>query len=168
MEKLQKFIDKHGVKAKLIEKSSTQETLKAHEALQELGYQIQPGQMIKALVCVPIENGSYAKNKAVLAMVSANDRLNLKALAELLGFGRIMVADQKTAETLSGYPRGGTPPIGHDNKMAVVSDDELFSQPILYGGGGDTNHVIEITPQEIKRIIEDVEKSKFIVTKICG
>lgn len=165
MEKLQSFIDKHGVKAKLIEKSSTEETLKAHEALQKLDYQVQLGQMIKALVCVPLENGNYAKDKAVLAMVSANDRLNLKALAELLGFGRVMVADQKTAETLSGYPRGGTPPIGHDNKITVISDDKLFSQPILYGGGGDTNHVIEITPSEIKRVT-DAEGCRFIVVKI--
>ena len=99
-------------------------------------------------------------------MVAGPDRLDLKALAVLIGCERVMVADQTTAEGLSGYPRGGTPPIGHDHAMTIVVDDALFSKAVLYGGGGSTDRVIKITPAEIKRVAEEISKTNFLVAKI--
>jgi len=163
--KLQSFIDAHGVSAKLIEKGSSEATMMAHELLKSQGYDVKPDQMIKALVCIPLEGKEFLKDKAILAMVSGPSKLDLKRLAAIFGHERIIIADQQTAESLSGYPRGGTPPIGHETKLRVVMDSVLFGQEMLYGGGGETTKIIQITPTEIKRALE-AEGEEFRVADI--
>ncbi len=166
MNKLQGFIEQNKVQCRLIEKPSTQQTLKAHEALQGLGYKVGPDQMIKALVCIPVLGGKYRADKALLVMVSGMHRLSMEKLQKATGFEKIVIADQKTAENLSGYPRGGTPPIAHNAKLTVVMDEELAKQSTLYGGGGTTECVLEIAPPEISRVITDVQKTEFIIANI--
>src|SRR3989338_1642193 len=130
-DKLSAFIEAHGVDAELIPKPSTQQTLKAHEALVA---------------------EHFAEEKAVLALIAGTDKLNLAALSKVLGCERVIIADQATAERLSGYPRGGTPPIVHDRPLQVVIDDALYSKPVLYGGGGSTDMVMKNNPSEIKHL----------------
>jgi len=166
MNKLRGFIERNDVQCRLLEKPTTHETLKAHEALKFLGYALAPSQMIKALVCVPLVDGKYRTDKAILAMVSGMHRLSIEKLQLATGYEKIMIADQKTAEKLSGYPRGGTPPIAHDEKMTIVIDEELARQSTLYGGGGTTECILEITPQEMSRVIKDVQNAEFIITSI--
>ena len=165
-DKLSSFIEAHGVDAALIAKPSTQQTLKAHEALVALGYNVDASQMIKALVCVPVFAEHFAEENAVLALIAGTDKLNLAALSKVLGCERVIIADQATAERLSGYPRGGTPPIVHDRPLQVIVDDALYAKPVLYGGGGSTEMVLKITPAEIKRVTEEIEKAKFAVARI--
>jgi prolyl-tRNA editing enzyme YbaK/EbsC (Cys-tRNA(Pro) deacylase) len=166
MNKLQDFIESNNVKCRLVQKPSTRETLKAHEALKLLGYTVVPEQMIKALVCVPVLEGKYRTDKALLAMVSGAHRLSIDNLQKTTGYEKIVVADQNTAEKLSGYPRGGTPPIGHDTKMTIVIDEDLAKHSMLYGGGGTTEFVLEITPLEISRVIKEVENTGVIIGQI--
>ncbi len=166
MDKLMAFIEANKVQCKLLQKSSTQETLKAHEALRLLGYAVEPDQMIKALVCIPVVDGKYQTDKALLAMVSGVHRLSLEKLQKAVGYEKIVIADQKTAEKLSGYPRGGTPPIAHEAKLTVVMDEHLAKQQMLYGGGGTTEYVLEITPSEIMRTVKDIQKSDVVVATI--
>lgn len=166
MSKLSELIEKNHVSAELIAKPSTEQTLKAHEALLSLGHQVEASQMIKALVCVPVIEGRFTEEKAVLALLAGPDKLDLNALSKTVGCERIIIADQSTAERLSGYPRGGTPPVFHDHPMPLVVDDALYSKPVLYGGGGSTETVLKITPAEIKRVTEEIEKAKFLVARI--
>ncbi|MDO8339625.1 MAG: YbaK/EbsC family protein [Candidatus Burarchaeum sp.] len=166
MNKIKRFIESNNVQCKLLEKPSTQETLKAHEVLKRLGYNVEPDQMIKALVCVPVVDEKYRTDNALLVMVSGVHRLSIKKLQRITGYKKIVIADQKTAEKLSGYPRGGTPPIAHDAKLTVVMDDELAKQSSLYGGGGTTECVLEITPPEISRVIKEIQKTEFIIADI--
>jgi len=152
MPSLEDFIRGKNVSAELIEKGSSQETLKAHELLRAQGINVEAGQMIKALVCIPLEGKEYRKDRAVLAMVAGPDKLDLAKLAKAAGCERIMIADPATAESLSGYPRGGTPPFGHAEKLRIILDATLGKNEVLFGGGGETTKVIRITPQEIRRI----------------
>jgi prolyl-tRNA editing enzyme YbaK/EbsC (Cys-tRNA(Pro) deacylase) len=149
-----------------VQKPSTQETLKAHEALRLLGYKLEPEQMIKSLVCIPVVEGRYKIDKALLAMISGADRLSMGKLQNAAGYEKIVIADQKTAEKLSGYPRGGTPPIGHDAKLTVVMDENLSKQSVLYGGGGTTEHILEITPLEIMRVIREIQNTELVIASI--
>jgi len=151
-EKLARFISENRVDALLIEKGSSEQTLKAHELLKAKGYDVSAAQMIKALVCIPVENEKYLIEKAILAMISGADKLDLVKLAAATGSSKVVIADQVTAEGLSGYPRGGTPPIGHAHPLRVVMDSNLAKQSVLFGGGGETTKVIQITPAEIKRV----------------
>lgn len=150
---LDEFIKANNVDATLIEKGSTEQTLKAHELLKGMGFEVTAQQMIKALVCIPVEGDKYAVEKAILAMVSGADKLDLAKIAAATSSAKVVIADQVTAESLSGYPRGGTPPIAHAAKLRVVIDASLASQPVLFGGGGETTRVIRITPAEIKRVV---------------
>jgi len=149
--KLEEFIRVSEVDALLIEKGESQRTLHAHELLKGLGFDVKPQQMIKALVCIPVVNGFPLIDRAVLAMVAGCDRLDLGKLARATSCDKVVIADQATAERLSGYPRGGTPPIGHAHAFRIVMDPVLAGQPVLFGGGGETTKVLRIAPGEIRR-----------------
>lgn len=148
---LENFIVLNGIDAEIVVKGASEETLKAHELLCGLGLAVRPEQMIKALVCIPLDCDQYMANKAILAMVSGPDRLDLEKLARALGHERVVLADQVTAEKLSGYPRGGTPPIGHAKRLRIVMDSVLAKQDVLFGGGGDVAKILKIPPKEIRR-----------------
>lgn len=162
---LQEFVKKHGVESEFIEKPETQQTLKAHEQLTSLGFNVKPEQMIKALVCIPTEI-EEPKTKAIIALVSGTDKLDLKVLAELLGEKRVIISDQKTAESISGFERGGTPPIGHATQVPIIMDERLYSESMLYGGGGRTDRILKITPKEIEKTAVKL-KIPFLVSKIA-
>src|SRR3989338_1315025 len=165
-DKLSAFIEAHGVDAALIAKPSTQQTLKAHEALVALGYNVNASQMIKALVCVPVIAEHFAEEKAVLALIAGTDKLDLAALSKVLGCERVIIADQATAERLSGYPRGGTPRFVRARPRQVIVDDAFSAKPVLYGGGGSPEMVLKKPPAKIKRVTEEIEKAKFAVARI--
>lgn len=149
--KLEEFIRVNEVDALLIEKGESQRTMDAYALLKALGFGVRPEQMIKALVCIPVVNGFPLIDRAILAMVAGPDRLDLGKLARAASCEKVVVADQATAERLSGYPRGGTPPIGHAHAFRIVMDSVLAGQEVLFGGGGETTKVLKIAPQEIRR-----------------
>jgi prolyl-tRNA editing enzyme YbaK/EbsC (Cys-tRNA(Pro) deacylase) len=139
-EDLARFIEENGLDAQIIEKSATESTLDACEAVRSLGRDVTPEQFIKALIV----KRSGEPTEYLVVMVRGVDRVDMKAVSRAAG-AKVSTASPEEAAEVCSYRRGGTPPVGLDGIGRVFIERRLVEPPrTLYGGGGDPEHVIEI------------------------
>ena len=81
--------------------------------------------------------GEYA-----LLVVPGDSRVDLKAAAKALGTKNVRLMPFSEAETISGYPPGGTPTIGHKTPMRVIVDEELWRLETFSCGGGSRDRLL--------------------------
>lgn len=53
------------------------------------------------------------------------------------------------AESISGYPPGGTPSVGHKTAMRTVVDSELTEYETIFCGGGTRDRLLELKVEDI-------------------
>lgn len=143
---LDDFIKENNVDCEIIDKEDTRHTIDAGMVLN-----IPPEQMIKALVCLAFKERG---KEYFLGLVNGKSKLDMKKISKYLNARRVVILDAKTSENVSGYPPGGTPPIGHKQKLTVIMDQKLAEQDMLWGGGGATTKAMRIKPSEIIRVSE--------------
>jgi prolyl-tRNA editing enzyme YbaK/EbsC (Cys-tRNA(Pro) deacylase) len=73
-------------------------------------------------------------------------------VAAALGFSSLKLAQPDTVLRTAGYAVGGVPPVGHTSGLRVVIDKRVLDYPIVYGGGGDEQHMLRISPADIVRL----------------
>jgi prolyl-tRNA editing enzyme YbaK/EbsC (Cys-tRNA(Pro) deacylase) len=56
------------------------------------------------------------------------------------------------AESISGYPPGGTPSVHHKNQLQVVIDRELLTGETIFCGGGARNRLLELRTTDVLRL----------------
>ena len=95
--------------------------------------------------------GGYA-----LLVVPGDRRVNLKAAAKALGTKNVRLMPFSEAETISGYPPGGTPTIGHKTPMRVIVDEELAGFETFFCGGGSTDRLLELRVDDVKRLTDAI------------
>ena len=161
---LQDFLEEHRIKGTIIEKPNTQATLDACTALKEQGINVEPTDMIKAILIIGKDQMGQSKN--VLAMVRGIDKINTEAIQNKLNFKKIRIPTPDQALEICSYQRGGTPPIGIEGLYAVVADTKLM-QPTrtIVGGGGDPEHVLAIDSFELQKKIKELG-TKLLITTI--
>ena len=93
--------------------------------------------------------GGYA-----LLVVPGDRRVDLKAAAKALGAKKIRLMPFSEAETISGYPPGGTPTIGHKTPMKVILDEELAGFETFYCGGGSRDRLLELRVDDVKKLTD--------------
>jgi len=52
----------------------------------------------------------------------------------------------------TGYPAGGTPPLGHRERIPVIVDTRVAAQPWGYAGGGRVELLVKIQTADIIRL----------------
>lgn len=129
VQKLQNYLSEKGINAELIE---VKKAATVKEAAEELGCSRR--EIIKSVVFV-------AENKPVIAIVDGASSVNKKRIEKILG-KKVRIADRHKVEELTGYPAGGVPPVGHNCRIIV--DERVIKNEMVYGGGGDENHLLLI------------------------
>ncbi len=140
---LQRFIDKHGIKATIL--PLVQPTPTVADAAAALG--VEPDQVIKSLVF-------RVKDEPLLVIANGESRIDTRKLAEYLkvGRGRVRFASADRAMAATGYVVGSMPPFGHRIKLRTILDDAVGGLETVYGGGGDTNTMMRLTASELLRV----------------
>lgn len=94
------------------------------------------------------------EDAAVLVIGNGTGQIDSRKLAAIFDVGRKRVKlaspDQVLART--GFPAGGVPPFGYPSPLATYIDQGVLDQPVVYGGGGDEQTLMRITPQELLRV----------------
>ena len=134
---LRRFIEKNGVNARLIK---TGKVSTVSEAAREM--KCSRDQIIKSVVLVT-ESG-----KGVVAVVDGVSRVSIEKVERIVG-EKVRIAGKNEVEELTGFQAGGVAPFGHE--CLVIIDSEVFRNSLVYGGGGDEYHLVEISPDEIVR-----------------
>jgi Cys-tRNA(Pro) deacylase len=140
--RLERLLREAGVDSRIITFSGHVKTVSA--AVKNLG--VDPGRIVKSVVFID-DSGS-----PVVVLVQGNRRVSEVKLARLLGAKWVRIAKPEEAKRHTGYEVGALPPVGLPEGVRVVIDEQVMGLERVYGGGGDVNALLEISPQDIQRL----------------
>jgi len=140
---LQKFIDKQQITAKIL--SLDGHTPTVEDAARELG--VAPDQIIKSLVF-------KIRDQPLLVINNGLARVDRRKLAAHLQVGRkwARFASPEQVLDMTGYVVGSMPPFGHRTRLRTLVDSAVLDPEVIYGGGGDLNAMMRLTPAELVRV----------------
>ena len=140
---LQQFIDAHGIAATILPLDA--HTATVSDAARALN--VAAAQIIKSLVFL---NDGHP----LLVINNGLARVDRKKLAGFLGVGRkrVKFASADQALEMTGYVVGSMPPFGHRLKLTTLVDPAVTTLEVVYGGGGDLDAMLRVTPKELLRV----------------
>jgi Cys-tRNA(Pro) deacylase len=150
-ERLQHYLTQHQIDAEIIIPGSDTPTVPA--AAEALG--VRPEQIIKSLVF------HSRSGDSVIAIVRGTAKVDRRKLSRTSGLRKPRLAPPVVVHRLTGYRAGGTPPIGHREELPVVMDDAVFDEPVVFGGGGEVDVLLRISPDTIRALTD------ALVADIC-
>jgi len=146
---LQRFLDARGIDAEIIHLGRKTKTVEQAA----VALQTSKDKIIKTVTFI---DGS---GEPVLAIVTGEDTVNPKKLAEAIDTIGVRMATSTEVERHSGYSVGGVPPIGHKGNIRTVIDMKVMRKKFVYGGGGSDTSLLKIRPWDIKRLQNAMVKS---------
>ena len=140
---LQMFIDEHHIQATILPLS--EHTLTVGDAARALA--VNTDQIIKSLVF-------HVNGKPLLVINNGLARVDRRKLATHLGVGRkkVKFASPDTAFAMTGFVVGSMPPFGHKQKLPTLVDTAVTELDLIYGGGGDIDAMMRLTPNELLKV----------------
>ena len=142
-EHLQLFIEEHAIEAVILPMDGHTSTVA--EAAQALA--VETDQIIKSLIF-------RVQDKPVLVINNGLARVDRRKLAAALGVGRkkVKFASPEQALAVTGFVVGSMPPFGHRQKLRTLIDPAVLDLDFIFGGGGDIDAMMRLTPAELMRI----------------
>lgn len=94
------------------------------------------------------------KNGVLMAMVAADQELDLKKLATVSGNKKIDLVAVKELLGLTGYIRGGVSPLGAKKKYPVYLDETVILHEQISISAGQRGLQIVFAPADLQRVTE--------------
>ncbi len=116
------------------------ETHFGEEAAAVLG--VDPARLFKTLV-------ADLGGELVVAVVPVAGQLDLKALAQVLGAKRAVMADPNAAARSSGYVLGGISPLGQRTRLRTVLDASVHDFATILVSAGRRGLQVELAPDDL-------------------
>ena len=89
----------------------------------------------------------------LLVIASGTNRVNLEAVQQQLGItGQIVKADASFVRAQTGFVIGGVPPVGHDQPLHTLIDQDLLQYEMIWAAAGTPHTVFRLTPQILLHI----------------
>jgi Cys-tRNA(Pro) deacylase len=108
--------------------------------------QVEPERIFKSVLF------QGADGACVMAIACGRGRIDARRLAGLAGTGRLRLASPDVVLAVTGYPAGGTPPVGHRARFPVFVDTRVAAQDWGWAGGGREELLLRIAPADIVRL----------------
>ncbi len=139
---LQDFIRAQGLDAEIVSPGAEMPTVDAAAAA--LG--VPPERIFKSIL-FQARDGACA-----MAIACGKARVDVKKLEALTGLAGLRLASPEVALRVTGYPAGGTPPVGHRERIPIVVDRRAAAQPWGWAGGGRKELMVRIASADIVRL----------------
>jgi Ala-tRNA(Pro) deacylase len=98
----------------------------------------------------------------LMAVVPADARVNVDALARMLGRDALHLSDeQRLCEMFPDCDLGAIPAVGMAWGMETVVDDSLDNNAELYIEAGDHDMVIRLSHQQFHELMRDARRARF-------
>jgi Ala-tRNA(Pro) deacylase len=98
----------------------------------------------------------------LMAVVPGDARVNVGALARMLGRNELHLSDeQRICELFPDCDRGAVPAVGMAWGMETVVDDSLAENPELYIEAGDHDMLIRLSQHEFRQLMRDVRHARI-------
>ena len=120
-----------------------------------LGKETTTAQMAAEALGVPIDAVIksilfQAKNGAIVLVVAPGaGRIDTRKLAQVTGIDGGRLAKPDVVLEVTGYPGGGTPPVGLKQRIRMIVDAKAAALPEGYAGGGRHDVMLRIKPSDI-------------------
>jgi Cys-tRNA(Pro)/Cys-tRNA(Cys) deacylase len=115
------------------------------QAAQALG--IEPVRLLKTLM-------ARAGDEVVCVLVASDREVNLKKLAAVAGAKHAAMLGAAEAERITGYRVGGISPFGQKKRVRTFIDKAALSFPMLVMNGGRRGLQVELTREDVVRLLE--------------
>ena len=140
---LQRFIQAQEIEATIL--SLNEHTPTVPDAARALA--VEPEQIIKSLVFL-------VKDEPLLVINNGLAKVDRRKVAGRLGVGKKQVkfASAEQALEITGYVVGSMPPFGYRRKLRTFIDPAIIEFEVIFGGGGDINAMLRLTPGELLRV----------------
>jgi len=139
---LKDFLQAHRLDAEIVSPGAPMPTVNAAAAA--LG--VPPERIFKS-VFFQGDLGACA-----MAIACGNARVDTRKLETLTGLAGLKLASPEVALAVTGYPAGGTPPVGHRERFPVVVDTLVAAQAWGWAGGGRKELMVRIASADIVRV----------------
>ena len=136
------FILEHDLAAEIVAPGAHMPTVDA--AAVAMG--VAPEQIFKSILF------QAGDGRCVLVIACGNERVNLARVEAATGLARLRLAKPGVVLAVTGYPAGGTPPIGHREAVPVLMDVRVAAQEWGYAGGGRPELLVRIRSADIVRL----------------
>ncbi len=84
-------------------------------------------------------------------IISGNSgRVNFEQLSFILGCKKVTMAKREEVKKITGFDAGNLPMIGIP--LPYILDRQLFCYPCVYGGSGQLNRTLKITPLALEQL----------------
>jgi Cys-tRNA(Pro)/Cys-tRNA(Cys) deacylase len=90
--------------------------------------------------------------RCAMAVACGKARVDANRLAALTGLSGLKLASPEAALRVTGYPAGGTPPVGHRERFPLVVDTRVAAQEWGWAGGGRKELMVRIRSADIVRL----------------
>jgi prolyl-tRNA editing enzyme YbaK/EbsC (Cys-tRNA(Pro) deacylase) len=136
------FIVEHDLQAEIVSPGAHMPTVDAAAAAMK----VRPEQIFKSILF-------QAKNgECVMVIACGNGRVDLTRVQAITGLLGLKLAKPDVVFAKTGYPAGGTPPVGHREKFGVIVDTRVAAQEWGYAGGGRPEFLVKIRSGDIIRL----------------
>ena len=137
---LEAYLTEHDIMAEVIRLEDPTPTVET--AAEAVG--VSPDQIVKSLLFLIEEH-------PVLVIATGLGRIDRRQLAKHFGINRRKThfADADTVLSLTGFPVGAVPPIGHRTPLDVLVDPAVMAHCVVFGGGGSVSALLRLDPQLI-------------------
>ena len=139
---IEEFLAKEAIGAELI--SLGTETTTAKMAAEALGV---PIDVVIKTILFQAKSGAL-----VLVVAQGTGRIDTKKLVQVTGVDGWRLAKPEIVLDATGYPVGGTPPLGLKQKIRMIVDTKAAALPEAYAGGGSHDVMLRIKPADIIRL----------------
>ncbi len=136
------FIRQQGIEAAFVAPGIPMPTVETAAAA--IG--VPPHQIFKSLLFQSLAG------RCVLVVACGNARVDPRRVGEVTGMHGLRLAKPDVVLERTGYPAGGTPPIGHREKFPVVVDSHVAEQEWGFGGGGQPEWLVKVRSADIVRL----------------
>ncbi|BDZ51145.1 Cys-tRNA(Pro)/Cys-tRNA(Cys) deacylase [Frondihabitans sucicola] len=93
-----------------------------------------------------------ADAELVVAVVPVSGKLDVKALATLVGAKKATLADPALAARRTGYIVGGISPIGQKTALTTIVDESAELYDTVFVSGGRRGFDIELAPRDLAEL----------------
>lgn len=143
-QKVQTVLDSYGLELKVVEFSESTRT--SQEAAEAIGCEV--GQIAKSLIFKGKETG-----QPILVIASGINRVDEKKVKEYMG-EKLEKANADFVLEHTGYAIGGIPPVGHNNYIKPLIDEDLMQYQEIWAAAGTPNSVFRLQPDDLLKITQ--------------
>jgi Cys-tRNA(Pro) deacylase len=142
---LQRFINQNQIAAEIL--LMEEDTPTVPDAARALS--VKEEQIIKSLVFL-------VDGQPTLVIANGTRKVDDRLVARHFGVGRkrAKMARPEQALEITGYAVGAMPPFGHQTRLRTIVDPGLVAYHEIFGGGGEINAMLRLTPEELLRVTE--------------